>query len=380
MQNGFAQTIRAERKRLQMSQADFAERVGCSVATLKRWESGQTVPHAAHLDAVLRAAQGRRAVTEPTTGFHPGWWLRIARGQKRLTIREAAEKVNLSSSCWHRYESGEAPLSARQSVNLAHSLGYPTATPTTAAAAQNRPLPIAGVALAHNPILGIHILVNAMLDERFSQTSPEWFRAHELLAGCLICVGEYDLAGQAFSTAIRSCSNRATDYGLDAKRAHLATAWTGFRLSESPKTSLKRLQWLDSQLAKVTQTERDNHAMTRAIYADRAERPDFAWSIVKEMATSQDETQSCLLTAWLGAKYGDPKKSLARVEHILEHSNVNTRFAAHKISMLAHLALRDLENAVSHHEALRSMETNFGLRLTGISASQRRKVEAKASE
>lgn len=75
-----ARTVRAIRKHLGVTQADFAKRLGVKVLTIKRWEAGDDMPTARH-QKTLAALAAERAPrpTAPVFDEKTGRWvLRIA--------------------------------------------------------------------------------------------------------------------------------------------------------------------------------------------------------------------------------------------------------------------------------------------------------------
>jgi transcriptional regulator with XRE-family HTH domain len=102
-----AQEIRANRKKLGLSQAELGEQIGVSQVTVSNWERGQTAPgseHAAALTKLFRA-DGDTAVPEsPEAGY--GDWVREGRRAKGLTRKELAAKVSISQIQVYNIETG----------------------------------------------------------------------------------------------------------------------------------------------------------------------------------------------------------------------------------------------------------------------------------
>ncbi len=384
MDNGFAQTIRIERERLRLTQSAFSDLIGCSLATLKRWESGQAVPNASRREATFQAIQHGSAPIGCSSGFHAGWWLRIARNRKQLTIREAAAATETSPSAWHRYEAGVSSLGTQQAINYSLALGMRTEELPMATDSPEEEIARAQNLQTMNPAEGLRLVVSALMSIRSDETDPVTHsmlgNGHACLGRLLISTGDYSLGGLAFSEAVRLLHQRPYDLKYDRTNVYLATAWSGFRVSGSQKKARARMGWVESQMTKIPRREVAGYCMPRAIYADQAGRPDIAAAIIREsrrMPSSTDGSQSyTLLSAWLRAKYGDPRAAISRIAPLLEVANVSTKFAAHKIALDAHVNLRAWTDARQHYQALRNIESECGIRLTGYSAAKLRALEA----
>lgn len=380
MADGFGATIRAERQRMQLTLSAFADLVGCSLATLKRWESGQVIPPASHREFALRAIHTGQPQVRTSAGVHTGWWLWIARSHQRLTIREAAAKTGLSSSCWQRYECGITPLGVSHAAALSSMIGLETsefaaASPSLAVATE-----IARQEYLRRPIRGIERIIGSIVNQGSEERTKPWIFAHELLGRLLISVGEYDLAGKAYSALLSSLTSGARTRELDPARVSLGTVWNGFRLTDNPKTMLRRLRWLETQLTKIPRSESTSYAVPRTIFADRANRPDLAKLVVQNIAHSDDDPYPMILFSWLESKYGNPKRAVAAMEPMLDADNIHVKFAAHKVCMTAFWTANYREASARHFQILQTIERDHGLRLVGVPRAQIRALELYGRE
>lgn len=372
MSDGFASTIKAERQRQKASQAAFADLIGCSVSSLKRWESGQTIPPSVQRERVLFAIQCPGAVDVPNSGFHAGWWLRIARGQARRSIREAAQLAQISSSSWHRYESGEAQIGPKHAEHLATIAG---AGLVDLAESQKQARPVWQSWQAHlatNPRRGVQLLVREFFEGQLLPRTEAWCLAHEALGMLLVGTGEYDLAGQAFAEALAARPKKGTHCGLDPTSLRLSSAWRGFQLTEPAIASLRRHQWMEAQLERAPKSLRDAYCLPRTIFANRAGNTAAAHDMIMQSPGCKEHL---IMEAWQHAQYGDPKRALGITDKLLADPDVNSRFSAHKTALVASSFQGDKATALHHYGLLKKMESGFGLRLMGIRSETLRIIQ-----
>ena len=283
-----------------------------------------------------------------------------------------------SSSAWHRYETGASSLGSQQAIDLTRSLGMQTEElpKTTECPAQE--LERANALYSTNPAEGLRLAVSALMSLRSNAVSISG-NGHACLGKLLVSMGDYSLGGLAFSEAIRLHQKHRYDLTYDRANVYISTAWAGFRLSGSEKTALGRMNWVESQIAKIPKREVAGYCMPRAIYADQAGRPDLAAEIMREARRLPSESDlspsHALLSAWLSAKYGDPRTVTSSIADLLDSPTISTRFAAHKIALDANWTLRARSDARQHYQTLRSIERECGIQLTGYTAAQIRALE-----
>ena len=130
----------AIRRRLGLTQADFAARVGQDEHQICRWEKGRLRPHpwiAGRLDLELRALEGRPVENSPTLSFFDltrwrrkppqgiairpetfGDWLRARRLQLGLSMDDLGRRVKTNRGMIYRLERGKQTPSAQLRTEL----------------------------------------------------------------------------------------------------------------------------------------------------------------------------------------------------------------------------------------------------------------------
>ncbi len=372
--NTFAQILRQERQRLQMSLAQFALLTGSSVASLKRWENGQTTPSEVRQDAIVRAINDQSSLA--FSGFAPGWWLRIARHQQRRSIRSAAGAAGIAPSVWHRYETGEADVSLRTAFRLTAAIGLtPLATSTD---------PSPGLSALESQLCQV---AGCFLELSEAAESPEMARdlavAHFDLGALLLCIGEHSLAGQAFVEARRYYERRTYDFDFDEVNCRISAAWRGFGL-ETDDAARRRSDWIEEQMVKIPLAQVGGYSMPRAIYAERAGRIDLAAQVVRELRTNptyeERHADYPLLAAWLQVKYGEPRTAIKHVLPLIDDPDRHVRASAHKTLCQAFWVLRDRPAAESQYQAMVKLQSTEGLRITGLPKGLGRSLRGDTSE
>ena len=128
------------RRRLGLTQAELAARVGQDEHQICRWERGRLRPHpwiAARLDLELRALEGRPIENSPTLSFFDltrwrrkplasvavtletfGERLRARRLQLGLSIEELGRRLNISRGTIYRLERGKQLPSVKLQLEL----------------------------------------------------------------------------------------------------------------------------------------------------------------------------------------------------------------------------------------------------------------------
>ena len=128
------------RRRLGLTQADFAARVGQDEHQICRWEKGRLRPHpwiAGRLDLELRALEGRPVENSPTLSFFDltrwrrkppqgiairpetfGDWLRARRLQLGLSMDDLGRRVKTNRGMIYRLERGKQTPSAQLRTEL----------------------------------------------------------------------------------------------------------------------------------------------------------------------------------------------------------------------------------------------------------------------
>lgn len=247
---GFSTTIREERRRLGMSISQFAAHVGTSVASVKRWESGASVPCAAHREAVLNSIQGSSRPTYEPWRCHPGWWLRLCRHRRCLSIRQAAELSQTSPSAWQRYESGLSPLGPSQASLLSQSLSEEIpglhlrpvdGVEEAIRDAESEPHPASSGAILVSSLLHLEAQRSGMDEAVFAELGA---RAHASLGAFLMHLGDPDLCGQAYRAATR-LSRQGTTPVANIETIRIGAIWTGFPHAKEHAEASRRFIWLE---------------------------------------------------------------------------------------------------------------------------------------
>lgn len=108
-----ADRIKQLRVNLGMSQTELAERLSISKQTCTAWETGATLPHAAHQKALRELEQ--TALSEPVvaTPIHE------LRRKLHLTLKDFAASYNVSVTTIKRWESGKSRPGPKYRAKLA---------------------------------------------------------------------------------------------------------------------------------------------------------------------------------------------------------------------------------------------------------------------
>lgn len=362
------------------SQSRFATLVGTSLATLKRWETGISVPCLSQQEFVLRAVQTGIRPDFSKWKAHPGWWLRIARNQSRLSIREASEKSGISSSAWQRYEVGETMLGYQQSVDLANLIS-PFEAQRTSFSVNDAYEYVKG-ARFNDPKKMFPILFTAMMDIESGASGIDaensrriLGQAHVLLGTLLLQHGDHDLAGQSFFAATKIGKRDEFEISPFAN-VEMQKVWRGFPYVRDNQNAGLRLQWLEGKFKKYQHPDLNGFALMRSMFADWAGEPTLAQDILESthqhLKGSPEAIWTSLGSAWLFAKYQDPKKALDLVEVWLDEANPLVEFVASKVATEAFYRLGERDQALVHFRRLRQLESTNGLWAPGLDALQRK--------
>jgi transcriptional regulator with XRE-family HTH domain len=380
VQEGFAITIRGERERLGFSQSSFATLVGTSLATLKRWETGISVPCFSQQEFVLRAAETGVRPEFLKWKAHPGWWLRIARNQSHLSIRQASEKSGISPSAWHRYEAGETMLGYQHSIDLANLISSPGAEQSLFSV--NDAYEYVKGARFNDPKKMFPILFTAMMDIESGTSGIDaensrriLGQAHVLLGTLLLQHGDHDLAGQSFFAATKIGKRDEFEISPFAN-VEMQKVWRGFPYVRDKQNASLRLQWLEGKFKKYQHPNLHGFAMMRSMFADWAGEPSLAQDILESahqhLKGSPEAIWPSLGSAWLFAKYRNPKKALDLVEIWLNEANPLVEFVASKVATEAFYRLGERDQALEHFKRLRQLESTNGLWAPGLDSLQRK--------
>lgn len=88
-----AQTIRVGRLQRRVSQAELAEKVGLSTATLSRIENGQRLPSAEEVEAISTALESLPRKPWAVTESDATSIVRVTGSQKRLRVEVSLEEI-----------------------------------------------------------------------------------------------------------------------------------------------------------------------------------------------------------------------------------------------------------------------------------------------
>lgn len=122
-----AEAIRRERIRAGLSQAELADRVGVSQATVSTWEIGTSSPRASRVEALNRVLdlgrEGGDDFETPTASAY-GEWLSRTRPRSGMTRRELAERSGVSEPQIWNIETGKTLNPRAETRNrLSEALG-----------------------------------------------------------------------------------------------------------------------------------------------------------------------------------------------------------------------------------------------------------------
>jgi|GEM_PF-3621466 len=358
---GFSTTIREERRRLGMSLNQFAAHVGTSVASVKRWEAGSSVPCAAHREAILNTIhQGSRPTFE-TWRCHPGWWLRLCRHRRCLSIRQAADLSQTSPLAWQRYESGQSPLGLTQAGELSQRLGEEIpglhlrsvhGIEEAIREAESEPYPASSGAILVSSLLYLEAQRPAMEESVYAELGA---RAHASLGAFLMHLGDPDLCGQAYRAATR-LSRQAKHPLTNIETIRIGAIWTGFPHAKEHTEAARRFVWLEQKLEKLPPSAQSEFSVMRAMFAEWSGQPRLARESLGrgfcDPAAGSPSTLKELMSAWLYAKSGDVTHALDQAQPWLGHPDFHKAFLAHKVAMEAHIQVGEHEAALRHFHTL----------------------------
>lgn len=98
------------RKKLKLTQKQFAAKVGIGTATLQRYESGERSPNIETLRKITTALSIELSDLIPVDYPFKDNNLAKYREEMNLTAEELAEKIDMKKDQYMRYETGELPM------------------------------------------------------------------------------------------------------------------------------------------------------------------------------------------------------------------------------------------------------------------------------
>lgn len=134
MDANYGGQIRAMRKSFGFTQADYAQKAGISLSSLKRYEANERQPTMAVLDKLAHALGmttpeflWKQASPSTQTNHVAGQTLRNLREKKGLTLQETSLLTGLSEHTLSAYESGNKALRVRTLQVFADAFDVPPA-------------------------------------------------------------------------------------------------------------------------------------------------------------------------------------------------------------------------------------------------------------
>lgn len=353
MDASFGPTLRSERSRLGQSLPEFADFLGTSVSTLKRWEAGKCAPPESQREAIFDLIQGTPFPDQEADGIHYGWMLKIERIAALQSIRGAAELSLIPPSAWHRYETGQSRVGRSQAIRLIEQLGGPPVE-------QLPPVDLANAQLCamDHPLNAARALVKLLLNAETGDwaTPLTRFEAFRTLALSLMHMGDHHLCGQAYRIAARYGPSDGIPQD-DITITEISSVWRGFPEITNRAVAASRLRWMEKKLATIPTSRQPEFAMMRSMFVDWAGYPQLAADVLRH--ASHDDLQTLSL-AWIETKYGSPKDAIALAEPYLDHENAKNRFLANKVVLEANMKLHDLNAAISPMTKLLDLRATRG--------------------
>lgn len=371
LQTSFGVWIRETREQRGESRRVFAEAIGCSLATLKRWESGTAEPNRFQRERIGQALEGGFSGEDrpDSDQYHSGWWIRTARQLSRLSIREAATQAGIASSSWNRYELGQTPLSTSSAEELALAVCPTFSTPRIASdSLQNDLLAMAPVC-GFNPATSIGAALSSARLAAVQGDRVSFGLAHLCIANCLMQIGDLDFSGRAFVTASRLIPKEmisTSDFlGLRASRV-----WRGFPHIQNPREAIGLANWLAAFRERSPRSIQSQITPAVAMLWCWAELPQKALDLLnKEPEVGPFHTHMRL---WIEAKFGNPGLALESIQQGIDGAPAHHAFVGNKIALESALNLKQYGLAVQHLSAMEAISKEFGMWAPGLIATSRR--------
>ena len=200
-------------------------------------------------------------------------------------------------------------------------------------------------------------------------------QAHVLLGTLLMQQGDHDLAGQSFFASTKIGKQEEFEISPFAS-VEMQKVWRGFPYVRDKQSACLRLQWLEAKFKKYQHPDLHGFALMRSMFADWAGKLTLAQDILEsthqDLKGSPEAIWTSLGSAWLFAKYQDPKKALDLVEIWQNEANPLVEFVASKVATEAFYRLGERDQALVHFRRLRQLESTNGLWAPGLDALQRK--------
>lgn len=360
MDASFGPALRSERMRRGQSLREFADFLGTSVSTLKRWEASKAAPPEAQRERLFDLIQGNQRSEPEADSIHYGWILKIERLAALTSIRQAAERSLIPPSAWHRYETGQSPLGRNQAKRLIEQLhGAPTEPKVKFDAAELQSL------VTEQPLTAARALVKQLL-----HGDPELprYEAYQTLAVALMHIGDHHLCGQAYRLAAQHGALEGIDEN-EVTTAQISSSWRGFPEITNRTVAANRLRWMEKKLATLPPERQVDFATMRSIFIDWAGYPHLAAEVLRH--ANRDGLQALSL-AWIEAKYGCPSLAIPLAEDFLEHENANYQFIANKVLLESHMKLENFDAAQAPLTRLLELRSTRGFWSPDLTAKKKR--------
>jgi len=346
-----------------MSLGAFAEISGTSVSTLKRWEAGQVSPSEAIREIVLERIQSESKLQFENWRCHPGWWLRVCRIRRGLSIRDAGSMSGTSSSAWQRYETGLSPVGKAQAIRIAATLGpgfegchFPKVTSFQEAQLQYSRLKESNPNAASAWCIGGILLLET---QRSGYPEVQWrkliFDAHVALGEIVLRLGDHDLSAISCLAALRIADENCFE-NIPKAEVKARSVWRGMPFIKQPIAAATRLNWFDRQVKQLSRERQLEMGNIRAMFLD--------WSVDEKAAqeallgfpldakTGEPQEFIKLCSGWIHARHGKTSLALDIAGPGLNHENFQLAFIANKISLEARFKNKEMDLARKHLEAL----------------------------
>lgn len=366
--------IRDIREQRGESRRVFAEAIGCSLATLKRWESGTAEPTRFQREQIGQALEKGIASDErpDPDQYHAGWWIRTARLLAKMSIREAASQARIASSSWNRYELGQTPLSSTCAEELAISVCPNFAfRPDVADSLRDELIAMVPVC-GFSPAKSVGRALSLARQASIAGDRVSFGLAHLCIGNCLMQIGDLDFSGRAFATASkaipRDMLSTAEHVGLRASRI-----WQGFPHIQNPREAVGLAQWLTAFRDRTPSHMQAQITPAAAMIWCWAELPDKALELLKlEPEVGPFHTHMRL---WIEAKFGNPAFALDSIVPRLVNAPPHHAFDGNKIALEAALNLKQYEVARHHLSEMEAISADFGMWAPGLTTTSRRLQE-----
>lgn len=325
MEQGFGIALKSERKRLGYSLQGFAEFLGTSVSSLKRWEAGQSMPTEAHREAIFETIHHSSPETQAGDTVHGGWLLKVERLAVRLSIRQAAEIAKIPPAAWHRYETGQSKLGRTQAERLAALLNAPE-------------LGVNALPQADQPANAARILVRKLRSERTHHGRHELL---ESLGAAMVHLGEHHFSGLAYRLAAQVGKEERLENDI-LTWLQIGSVWIGFPKIRERSLATARLRWFESKIAGLAKSQQGALNIPRSMFICWAGYPHLAQDILTK--SSHNELEELTL-AWIEARHGATSLAMRTAERFVQNESARIRFIANKVLLESLLNLGDKPSA-----------------------------------